>query len=267
MDDRDRKSINLDHRTASAEKMVEKYKAFWVDLDPELAGLARQVTEAAEIVGGRKAAAEIMGVGPTTLDNYRTGKTQPKTLEYSRLMDARLSTIGRHFDAERTKIVEKIDASHKALETKGRAGKESTGWITVARYTVHASAGGGSVVLAEDVADYFRVGRDWLERYMPRGARTGIIEARGDSMEPTIRDGDILLLNFDIGNQDIANGGVFVITIDGNLFVKRLQIMLDGTIVIRSDNERYQPERVDREYADEKMQVHARVVWAGGPLR
>lgn len=139
--------------------------------------------------------------------------------------------------------------------------------VAVARFTVQASAGNGAVVLAEDVADYFRVGRDWLERYVPRGARSGIIEAKGDSMEPTIRDGDILLLNFDIERQDVANGGVFVITIDGNLFVKRLQIMLDGSIMIRSDNDRYEPERVDREYADEKMLVHARVVWSGGPLR
>ena len=85
-------------------------------------------------------------------------------------------------------------------------------------------------------------------------------------MEPTIRDGDILLLNFQIDRQDVANGGVFVVTIDGNLFVKRLQIMLDGSIQILSDNEFYKPEIVEREYADDKMQVHARVVWAGGPL-
>ncbi|MCI5075589.1 S24 family peptidase [Oricola sp.] len=139
--------------------------------------------------------------------------------------------------------------------------------VAIARYSVQASAGNGAVVLAEEVADWFRVGRDWLERYVPRGARTGVIEARGDSMEPTISDGDILLLNFDVNRQDVANGGVFVITIDGNLFVKRLQIMLDGSIMIRSDNDRYEPERVDREYADEKMLVHARVVWSGGPLR
>lgn len=137
----------------------------------------------------------------------------------------------------------------------------------MARYAVQASAGDGAVVLAEEVADWFRVGRDWLERYVPRGARTGVIEARGDSMHPTIRDGDILLLNFDIDRQDVANGGVFVITIDGNLFVKRLQIMLDGSIQIMSDNELYDTELVDRECADEKMKVHAQVVWAGGPLR
>lgn len=139
--------------------------------------------------------------------------------------------------------------------------------VSVARYAIQASAGDGAVVLAEEVADYFRVGRAWLERYVPRGARTGIIEARGDSMEPTIRDGDILLLNFEINRQDVANGGVFVISIDGHLYVKRLQIMLDGSIKILSDNNHYEAETVDREYADEKMMVHARVVWAGGPLR
>ncbi|WP_274384739.1 hypothetical protein [Oricola indica] len=43
--------------------------------------------------------------------------------------------------------------------------------------------------------------------------------------------------------------------------------MLDGSTQTLSDNERYNPEIVDREYADEKIQVRARVVWAGWPLR
>ncbi|MBW8638951.1 hypothetical protein K1W69_17275 [Hoeflea sp. WL0058] len=267
MSDGDKKSINLDYRKASAEKMVKKYEELWKDLDPELAGLARQVTEATEIVGGRKAAAEIMGVGQTTLDNYRSGKTQPKTLEYSRLIDARGLAIANYFDNERAaigkRLKETLDGNKRSLSKTDNSERS----VAVARYAVQASAGGGSVVLAEEVSDYFRVGRAWLERYVPRGARTGIIEARGDSMEPTIRDGDILLLNFEINRQDVANGGVFVISIDGHLYVKRLQILLDGSIKILSDNKNYDPETVDREYADEKMMVHARVVWAGGPLR
>jgi len=197
------------------------------------------------------------GIKYTTLRGYLEGKV-PGLDNAGKIADAFGVSVDwlRGLDEERTQY-----------QSQGSVPSISTGMVAIPRYAVQASAGGGAIVLAQDVDDYFTVGRNWLERYLPRGTRTGIIEARGDSMEPTIRDGDILLLNFDIGNQDIANGGVFVITIDGNLFVKRLQIMLDGSIMIRSDNERYEPERVDREYADEKMQVHARVVWAGGPLR
>jgi len=202
--------------------------------------------------------AERLGFPETTIGNYLRGDRVPTADFLSRLREKTGADINWLLTGE-------SDSTLGFAE--GAASYSTAESVAIARFSVQASAGDGAVVLAQEAADYFRVGRDWLERYMPRGARTGIIEARGDSMEPTIRDGDILLLNFDIHNQDIVSGGVFVITIDGNLFVKRLQIMLDGTIMIRSDNERYEPERIDREYADEKMQVHARVVWAGGPLR
>lgn len=196
--------------------------------------------------------AKRLGFPETTVSNYTRGDRIPTADFLSRLREIA--------GADMNWIV----SGEKPAGNPVAVGRNE---VAIARYSVHASAGNGAVVLAEEVADWFRVGRDWLERYVPRGARTGVIEARGDSMEPTISDGDILLLNFDVDRQDVANGGVFVITIDGNLFVKRLQIMLDGSIMIRSDNERYEPERVDREYADEKMLVHARVVWSGGPLR
>lgn len=139
--------------------------------------------------------------------------------------------------------------------------------VSLPRFTVQASAGGGALVQSEEIVDRFVVSRDWLARYVAPGARAGIIEARGDSMEPTIRDGDILLLDFDIDRAAIDAGGVFVITVDGALLVKRLQATVDGAILVLSDNDYYQPERLTREFADERMTVHARVVWSGGPIR
>jgi len=44
-------------------------------------------------------------------------------------------------------------------------------------------------------------------------------------MEPPIRSGDILLPDFDISRRDAAKGGVFAVTVDCKLFVKRLRIM------------------------------------------
>jgi len=138
---------------------------------------------------------------------------------------------------------------------------------TVPHYSVQASAGTGAVVLAEDVNDYFVVSPDWLSRYVPRGAKVGIIEARGDSMEPTIHDGDILLINFSIDRRNVDAGGVFVVSFEGGLMVKRLQMMTSGAVRISSDNDYYQPEEISREDADERMSVLAQVVWVGGAIR
>lgn len=73
------KILKLDEDAVHA--AIADYEARWTDLPPERKDLARKVTILAAAAGGRKAAARAMGVGETTLDNYRTGATQPKFLE------------------------------------------------------------------------------------------------------------------------------------------------------------------------------------------
>lgn len=274
MGDDEQKSINLDLRSGSAERMVEKYQGFWVDLDPELAALAKQVTEATELVGGRKAAADIMGVGPTTLDNYRSGKTQPKTLEFSRLMDARLAAVGRYFGQKRADSANVLAESRAAAEKQLLKTKDQKGTIPprpemvgIARYAVQASAGGGAVAIAQDVEDFFYVNRDWLASIAPRGARLGMLGGRGDSMEPTISDGDVLIVTFDVARQDLAAGGVFVFTYEGDIYLKRLSLALDGSVQVISDNPSYPMQTIAAEVAEAKLEINARVIWAGGRLR
>ena len=125
---------------------------------------------------------EEIGISDRTLGNYIRGDREP-SFEF-------LERLRRIAGVDLNWIVSGQSGTHGAdlvMSNGGTTmvaqlkGTKSTGneSISVARYSVQASAGNGAVVLAEDVADYFRVGRDWLERYVPRGARTGIIEARG----------------------------------------------------------------------------------------
>lgn len=191
-----------------------------------------------------------LGVSDRTLGNYIRGDREPS---YDFLV--------------RLKEKTGVDLNWLLAGDGGRAVARSGDAVGIPRYSAQPSAGDGTVALSQDIDDYFTVSRDWLSRYAPANARIGMLEARGDSMLPTIADGDVLIVSFDIDRQDVANGGVFVITYEGNLFVKRLQIMIDGTVQIMSDNKLYDTEKVSREMADEHMQVHAQVIWSGGPLR
>jgi phage repressor protein C with HTH and peptisase S24 domain len=69
-----------------------------------------------------------------------------------------------------------------------------------------------------------------------------ILEVDGDSMEPTLRDGDYVLI--DKTRLDRVSG-IFAIELDGQVLIKRLQFKLDGTVKIISDNNRYDPEIYD----------------------
>lgn len=68
------------------------------------------------------------------------------------------------------------------------------------------------------------------------------VEVRGDSMEPTLHDGDFLVFKPYVGDgSDIPNGKVVVVrNHSGELIVKRL-MKVNGLIVLTSDNPKYPP--------------------------
>lgn len=109
------------------------------------------------------------------------------------------------------------------------------GMIVVPRYTVKASAGHGEPVLEIDMEgqpNYCRSG--WAQRngYKPDGLFS--IVAIGDSMEPTIPNGASLIVH---RQQEIVNGKVHVICRGDECYVKRLFKQMDGSVLVRSDNQ------------------------------
>uniref|UniRef100_UPI003075AF9D S24 family peptidase n=3 Tax=Proteus TaxID=583 RepID=UPI003075AF9D len=60
-----------------------------------------------------------------------------------------------------------------------------------------------------------------------------VINVRGDSMSGTIEPGDLIFV--DISIDYIDGDGIYVFSFDGNIHVKRLQIVPDEVIVL-SDN-------------------------------
>ena len=65
------------------------------------------------------------------------------------------------------------------------------------------------------------------------------IQVDGDSMEPTLRDGDYVLID---ENINFGTNGIYAIQLGGQILIKRLQFKMDGTILIISDNDKYDKE-------------------------
>lgn len=105
----------------------------------------------------------------------------------------------------------------------------------VPRYTVKASAGNGAPVLEIDrkgQSNYCRT--QWAKRNGYRREDLFSIVTIGDSMEPTIPDGASLIVH---KRQDIVNGKVHVICRGDECFVKRLFKQMDGSVLVKSDNQ------------------------------
>lgn len=128
-------------------------------------------------------------------------------------------------------------------------------------YNVKASAGNGYSVGDEEVIGNLAFKRDWLTKQGLTAASLVVVSARGDSMEPTVRDADILLVDRNVTR--LAGDGIYLIERDNELYCKRLQKMFDGGVTIMSDNKRYETQQLSAEAAS-GLNVIGRVIWIGG---
>ncbi|WP_164087194.1 S24 family peptidase [Stenotrophomonas maltophilia] len=100
------------------------------------------------------------------------------------------------------------------------------------------------------------------------GRNLAVYYGKGDSMEPTIEDGDAIL--FDTSDTRVVDGTLYLIQVHGaanpEYYVKRAEI-LDGITFFRSDNPNgdhqwQKPRRMDSKR--EPITVVGRVHWIGG---
>lgn len=107
--------------------------------------------------------------------------------------------------------------------------------------SLQASAGTGVENYQVEVIDTVSIPRIFF-RTPQNPAALKVIQVVGDSMEPTLRDGSYILV--DTAAVDVVDG-IYAIIIGSEIFVKRLQFNLDGTIDIISDNPAYETKRYD----------------------
>ncbi len=111
---------------------------------------------------------------------------------------------------------------------------------------IYASAGGGALNYDEQ-SEFLTLDKEVVSRLGGKQAIKNIhgLNVLGDSMEPTLNDGDILFMDRDSTNPN--KNGVYVVTTPAGVFVKRLQLKLDGTVALVSDNKSYSDEIVNSE--------------------
>ncbi len=97
---------------------------------------------------------------------------------------------------------------------------------------------------------------EWLKNLGDNGNFL-IMRISGDTMDPTLREGDWLLI--DNTHTSIMEGGIYAIKEGENILVKRLQPLLGGNFMILSDNDKYPPQTWNS--AKEPLQLIGRAVW------
>lgn len=135
-------------------------------------------------------------------------------------------------------------------------------FVYVPHYQIQASAGFGSDIDSEQIIDHLAFHKNWVRNHLRVSAESlALIHVVGDSMEPTLHADDLILI--DMGQREIKDGLLYVLRIENNLIVKRLERLLNGQVKLSSDNHNYSEQIVDPKNPDERPQIVGRVVWFG----
>ena len=138
-------------------------------------------------------------------------------------------------------------------------------FATVARHDANAAAGGGYVNFDEEPIDHLAFSSTWLQQNGIQAGSCSLINAFGKSMEPSIWDGDLIMI--DHRKTEIRNRRVYVYNDpDNGTRVKRLERSAD-VIAVHSDNpdkQAFPAEYHTGEAMNEISQnVIGEVVWSG----
>lgn len=136
--------------------------------------------------------------------------------------------------------------------------------VLVPKLAVGASAGAGASIDGEAIEGAVAFDPKWLRDLGADPRALSIIRVEGDSMAPTLNDGDDILVD----GGDAAGrlrDGIYVLRMDDGLMVKRVaRAPGTGRISVLSDNSQY-PSYPDLPMAS--VQLVGRVVWTGRRVR
>ncbi|SOC27021.1 XRE family transcriptional regulator [Stappia indica] len=148
-------------------------------------------------------------------------------------------------------------ASEKPARTRAAIEEQ---FSMIPRLAVEASAGNGVLAHHEESTGLLAFRAEWLRRMGINPTAARALTVKGDSMEPTIRDGDILLVDTSIDH--VRDNALYVVVLAGLVFVKRVHVRRDGSLTLISDNPVFPPEEVPANETEE-LSIAGRVMWFG----
>lgn len=174
-----------------------------------------------------------------------------------KLDEADRRTLARYFGVEEHLLggLEEVPAARRPS-----AKTAIQGLVLVPRYDLGASAGAGSLDQSERATGRMAFDEKWLRALGASPSGVSMIRVDGDSMAPTLSNGDDILVDRQDGAFRLRDG-IYVLRLDDALMVKRVALGLSkGRFSVRSDNPHY-PDWDDIDPA--LVEVIGRVIWAG----
>lgn len=211
-------------------------------------------------------AADILGVSIQTITNWKAREVPfRKVKEVSEKLDippVELNDLyrlvgSRDAPSEDGWGNQKENTLLRIMETPPAEYEQPTS-VQVPEIDIFASLGRGNVFSEADIKRNWQIEEALLFRdgIDPKDAR--LMMCQGDSMEPLIHDGDMVLLDMNLRG---AEPGLYAFDSGHGLQIKRIVVnVLDGTVTVKSENPKYPPTTYTAEQAANEIKPFARVV-------
>lgn len=189
----------------------------------------------AGLPSSQESAAELLGFGQSALTQYLNGKIPLNVdagVKFAELLGVSISKFSPSL-------------SDRALRVAGAVGitdddDHAPASLVIPMVSIEVQAGIDRFV-AEPLEGYegkHHVPRQWLEENDLYPASLVAVKVKGDSMQPLMYEGDIVVVN--TADKVRKNGGVFAMNFDGQAVIKRLSYERRDWY-LSSDNPEYKP--------------------------
>lgn len=231
--------------------------------------LQQFIAEAIALVGGVRALASIAGVSERTVYAWKNGERFPSRTNLNRLSEhlEHLSRQGYSPSAPQPHwraLRERMPGSY-APQQPADTDRLTEEFVFVDKAEARPSAGGGSLETSARAETRYAFRLDWVLQKTPTSEGLRMMEVAGRSMENTLHNGDLVLVN----ERDVhlVEDRVYVVRVHDEIYVKRFA-RTPGCYHFRGDNRELAYQDISIDPRDENLdwEVIGRVLWAGKEL-
>jgi phage repressor protein C with HTH and peptisase S24 domain len=208
--------------------------------------------------------ARAVGVSPSAFRKWLKGEAEPSRERLVALAEAASVSVGWLAGGEGPEPrLQGVKPLRQRADHARDSGLDIQHFVLLPKRP-EAAAAGAETPAAPPGSEYMALRDDWIRHTFGIPPDKLLLEtARGESMLPRIHDGDLLLV--DTTEQQFHSFGVYVLAVDGERLVKRVQRKVDGSLTLISDNPAYETDHVPAADAG-NVKVVGRVLWSCGPV-
>jgi len=206
----------------------------------------------------QKELAEKLDIPSTAISKYERGEVKPSSEILAKFGESLGANINWLLTGKGEMFIGQAEPSLAVIPSCATE-HDATERIPV--YDIAAAAGGGAWNGPENITGYIALSRQYLAQVLFASARNlCVISVRGDSMQPTLQSGDMVIVDKSV---DEIHDNIYLVRMGETLLVKRVQRIPKNQIRLLSDNPLYPPVDVSLEEAV----ILGRVIWFGRHIR